>query len=361
MGARLVFSPGFTATFFAGLVVVLAGCSQGVPGSSPTQTAAPGRSASSTGNPACDLITQDIAVKIDPGLTPLPNSPARPGGSKAYLCGYYSRSAKGNHLSVALTTPASAAEIAETRNAPDCAPVTGIGDFACFQWTGYFRGEPGGASANTILKAVRGKEALDFRFLAMPPIGEGIPVPDGSATAKALAQALASAGWGNGSPLSVPSAPAVGSQPSTNNPVCALLSAGAVKQAFGATTQAQVLPGEGSCRYTFGSPGTPGPDSLIFSIEYHQGGASALSGPLPPDGQRIDGVGDSAVLVARSEPADPKSLRPTGDVPVTVLALMVARGQNMAIFTAQILVSPAGPTADQIKDQLVTLVAGVDF
>jgi hypothetical protein len=43
------------------------------------------------------------------------------------------------------------------------------------------------------------------------------------------------------------------------------------------------------------------------------------------------------------------------------MSLMVARGQNMGIFTAQILVSPTGPTIEQTKDQLVTLVKGIDF
>ena len=43
------------------------------------------------------------------------------------------------------------------------------------------------------------------------------------------------------------------------------------------------------------------------------------------------------------------------------MSLMVVRGQNMAIFTAQILISPTGPTADQTKDQLITLVKGIDF
>ena len=139
------------------------------------------------------------------------------------------------------------------------------------------------------------------------------------------------------------------------------MSADALRQAFGTTTQAQVLPGEGNCRYQFGALGEPGPDSLVFSIELHQGGASALSRALPPDGQAIEGVGDKAVLVIRSEPGGPKALRPPSDVPVTIMSLMVARGQNMAVFTAQILLSPNGPTEEQVKDQFVTLVKGIDF
>lgn len=265
-----------------------------------------------------------------------------------------------NALTVTLTSPASAADIAEAKKTPDCSPVVGVGDFACFQWTGWFRGEAGGASANTVLKAVRGNESLDLRVVAMPPMSSGIPVPDGNATARALAQAAVEGGWGNGSPLSVPSAPPVGPQTTTNNPVCALVSADEVKQAFDATTQAQVLPGESNCRYTFGALGTPGPDSLMFSIEFHQGGASLLSRPVP-DGQNIEGVGDSAILIVRSDPGGPKSLRPPSDVPLTYMSLMVVRGQNMAIFTAQILISPTGPTAEQTKDQLITLVKGIDF
>lgn len=244
--------------------------------------------------------------------------------------------------------------------APDCSPVAGIGDFACFQWTGWFRGEPGGASANTVLKAVRGNESLDLRVVATPPMAAGIPVPDGNATARALAQAAVEGGWGNGSALSVPAAPPVGPQTTTDNPVCALVSADAVKQAFDATTRAQVLPGEGNCRYIFGALGTPGPDSLQFSIEFHQGGASLMSQPLP-DGQEIEAVGDRAILIVRTDPGGSKALRPPSDVPLTYMSLMVARGQNMAIFTAQILISPAGPTAEQTKDQLIALVKGVDF
>ncbi|MGY3566406.1 hypothetical protein [Sinomonas sp. RB5] len=264
-------------------------------------------------------------------------------------------------LSVELTSPASPADIAEAKKTPDCSPVAGIGDFACFQWSGWFREEPGGASANTILKAVRGSESLDLRYLAAPPEMSGAPVPDGNATARALAQALVDAGWGNGTPLSVPSAPPVGPQATTNNPVCALVSADAVKQAFGATTQPQILPGETNCRYTFGDLGTPGPDSLIFSTELTPGGASLLSRQLPPDGQVLDGVADKAVLVVRSEPTGPKSLRPAGNVPTTILSIMAARGQNLAIFTAQILISPSGPSLEQTKDQLITLVKGTNF
>lgn len=191
----------------AALVLFLSACSQGGPPSSSA-------SSPSSGNPACDLITPAIAARVDPGQTPMTNSPARPGGSRAYLCGYFSTSAKGNALSVSLLSPASAADIAEAKKTPGCSPVTGIGDFACLQWTGWFRGEASGASANTILTAVRGAESLDFRYVAMPPLSADIPVPDGNATARALAQALIDAGWGNGSALSVPSAPAVGPQSS---------------------------------------------------------------------------------------------------------------------------------------------------
>lgn len=299
---------------------------------------------------------------MDPGFAGVgQNQAAKPPGSPAYLCSYMSKSDQGmNALSVALISPASAAEIAEAKKTPDCSPVAGIGDFACFQWTGWFRGEAGGASANTVLKAVRGNESLDLRVVAAPPMASGIPVPDGDATARALAQAAVEGGWGNGSAVNVPSAPPVGPQTTTDNPVCALASADAVKQAFDATTQAQVLPGEGNCRYTFGALGTPGPDSLLFSIEFHQGGASLLSRPVP-DGQEIEGVGDRAILIVRTDPGGPKALRPPSDVPLTYMSLMVARGQNMAIFTVQILISPDGPPAEQIKDKLITLVTGINF
>ncbi len=168
------------------------------------------------------------------------------------------------------------------------------------------------------------------------------------------------AGWGNGSALSVPSAPPVGPQATTDNP--------RVRPGRRRSAQAGVRrdnpgagpPGEGNCRYTFGALGTPGPDSLVFSIEFHQGGASLLSRPVP-DGQNVDGVGDRAILIVRTEPGGPKALRPPSDVPVTVMSLMVARGQNMAIFTAQILISPTGPTAEQTKNQFITLVKGIDF
>ena len=291
------------------LALLLGACAQGGPPPSPSPSPS-----SASGNTACDLITPEIAAKIDPTFAGTRQVQAgKAPGSPTYQCGYISKSDKGmNALTVALTSPASAADIAEAKKAPDCSPVAGIGDFACFQWSGWFRGEANGASANTVLKAVRGNESLDLRVVAMPPMSSGIPVPDGNATARALAQAAVEGGWGNGSELSVPPAPPVGPQPTTNNPVCALVSADALKQAFGATTQAQVLPGEGNCRYTFGALGTPGPDSLIFSIEFHQGGASLLSRPVP-DGQRIEGVGDNAVLIVRSEPGD----RSPSDPPAT--------------------------------------------
>lgn len=284
----------------------------------------------------------------------------KPAGSPAYVCSYLNKSKKSPALSVSLTSPASAAEIAEAKKTPDCSTVEGVGDFACMQWTGWFRGEANGASANTVLKAVRGTESLDLRIVDFPPISPEIPVPDGDATARALTQAVVDGGWGNGSALKVPSAPPVGQQPTTNNPVCALVSADTLKQAFGTTTEPQVLPGEGNCRYQFGASGTPGPDSLMFSIELHKGGASLLSGPLPPDGQRLSGVGDAAVLVVRSDSTNSKKF-PSGDVPITYMSVEVARGQNMAIFTAQVLISPTGPTAEQIQDQLVTLVKGINF
>ena len=325
-------------------------------------TPSTGSPSSASGNPACELITPGIAAKVDPSFAGTgQNQAAKPPGSPAYLCSYMSKSDQGiNALSVALTSPASEAELAEAKKSPDCSPVAGIGDFACFQWTGWFRGEAGGASANTVLKAVRGNESLDLRVVATPPMTSGIPVPDGNATARALAQAAVEGGWGNGSALSVPSAPPVGPQSTTDNPVCALVSPEAVKRAFGATTPAQVLPGEGNCRYTFGALGTPGPDSLVFSIEFHQGGASLLSRPVP-DGQDVDGVGDRAILIVRTDPGGSKALRPPSDVPLTYMSLMVARGQNMAIFTAQILISPAGPTVEQTKEQLITLVKGINF
>lgn len=357
MRAHLIRAPRRTFALLAAVTLLLGACAQ-APSSSSTQPPSSG-----SGNPACDLITLEIAAKVDPSLRGLGQGNAgKPAGSPAYLCSYMSKSDKGlNALSVALISPASTAQIAETKQTPDCSPVVGIGDFACFQWTGWFRGEPGGASANTILKAVRGKEALDLRYVATPPMSAGIPVPDGNAIARALAQAALDGGWGNGGALTVPSAPPVGPQTTTDNPVCALVSAEAVKRAFGATTQAQILPGEGSCRYTFGALGTPGPDSLIFSTEFHQGGASSMSRVLPPDGRKIDGVGDNAILIVRSEPGGPKSLRPASPVPLTIMSLMVARGQNMAIFTAQILISPTGPSIEQTEDQFVALVKGIDF
>ena len=370
MCAHRKLAPRTVLILSAALAFLLSGCTQGGTPSSPTQSSSSGSAQSPStkaaespmavsGSPACDLITPEIAAKIDPDLAQM-GSEGKFGGSPAYGCGYMSKASKSRALSVSLTSPASAAQIAETRKTPDCSAVEGIGDFACMQWTGWFRGESGGASANTVLKAVRGNESLDLRIVEFPPISPEFPVPDGDAAARALAQALVEAGWGNGAELRVPPAPPVGPQSSTNSPVCALVSDDALKQAFGATTQAQVLPGEGNCRYSFGALGTPGPDSLVFSIELHEGGASLLSRQVP-DGQSIESVGDKAILIIRSEPGGPKSLRPESDVPVTVLSLMVARGQSMAIFTAQILISPGGPNEEQVKEQFVTLVKGIDF
>ena len=337
-------------------VLFLNGCAQG--GQAPSSTRPP----SGSGNPACDLITPAIAATVDPSFIAMgQNQGAKPPGSPAFLCGYSSKSDKGmNALSVALISPASASQIADAKKTPDCSPVAGIGDFACFQWKGWFRGEPGGASANTVLTAVRGTESLDLRLVASPPMSPADPGPDGTATDRTLAKAAVDAGWGNGAPLNVPAAPAAGPQTTTNNPVCGLVSVDALKRAFGATSTAQVLPGEGSCRYRFGALGTPGPDSLVFSIESHPGAAAMITRPVP-DGQKIDGVGDSAVLIVRTDPGGPKALRPASDVPLTIMSLMVTRGQNMAIFGAEILISPAGPTADQTKEAFISLVKGIAF
>ncbi|GAA2203586.1 hypothetical protein [Sinomonas flava] len=344
------------------LILFLSACAQGGAGSS----SAPGTSASSgTGNPACDLITPEIAAKVDPTLSGSGGGqPGKPPGSPAYLCGYTSKSDKGlNALSVALTSPASADDIEDVKKTSDCYPVTGIGDFACFQWTGWFRGEGSGASANTILHAVRGTETLDLRYLAPPPTIPGSsatgPSPDGTAVARAVAQAAVDAGWGNGTALDVPSAPQVGPPATTDNPVCALVSADKVKQAFGATTDAQLLPGETSCRYTFGKQGTPGPDSIVFSVQLEKGAASSPAfGTL--QGEKVSGVGDRAAVTTGTFPRV-KSDRPPGDEPITTIDLMVVRGKDAALFTVQVLISPTGPTLDQTKDQLIGLARGIQF
>lgn len=340
------------------LALFLSACSQpaGQSGPAPSQAASSG-----TGNPACDLITPEIAAKTEPGLVPVGQiSPARPPGSKAYLCTYSSKSDQGStFLSVALMSPASDTDITKAKSTADCSPVTGIGDFACLQWTGYFRGEAGGASANVVLTAVRGNETLEMPYVAAPPMA-GAGIPDGDAMARALSQAAVDAGWGNGTALNVPAAPPVGPPATTNNAVCALISPDEVQQAFGAKTQPQILPGEVNCRYTFGDLGTPGPDSLVFSIEVLEDSAPALGARGLP-GEPLDGVGDKAAFNMRTEPAGPKSLRPAGDVPITILSVMVVRGQDLATFTAQVLISPTGPTAGETKDQLITLVRDVEF
>ena len=102
-------------TLVAGLALFLPACSQPAGQSGPT-------SSTSTGNPACDLITSEIAAKTEPGLVPVGQiSPARPPGSKAYLCTYSSKSDTGmTALSVALTSPASAADISKAKSTPDC-------------------------------------------------------------------------------------------------------------------------------------------------------------------------------------------------------------------------------------------------
>ena len=343
----------FHALLVAVLVLFLSACAQ--PG------AQNGPTSSGSGSPACDLITPEIAAKAVPGIMPVgQNSRARPLGTKAYLCTYSSKSDTGmTALSVSLISPASAADISKAKSTSDCSPVTGIGDFACLQWTGYFRGEAGGPSANVVLTAARGNETLEMPYVVGPPM-DGAGVPDGDAMARALTQAAVDAGWGNGSALSVPSAPPVGPPATTDNPVCALLSPDAVRQAFGASTQPQILPREVSCRYTFGDLGTPGPDSLVFSVEVLKGAAPALGG-RSIRGEPLDGIGDKASFTMTTEPAGPKSLRPAGDVPITILSVMVVRGEDLATFTAEVLISPEGPSAGQTKDQLITLVRGVKF
>jgi len=354
------------------LTLFLAACSQpagqGGPASTaasptnPSGTAGAGSAVgrSGTGSPACDLITPEIAAKVEPGLVPVgQNSPARPPGTKAYLCTYSSKSPERGMtaLSVALTSPASDADIAKAKATSDCSPVTGIGDFACLQWTGYFRGEASGASANVVLTAVKGNEILEMPYVTGPPM-DGGTAPDGNAMAKALTQAAVDAGWGNGSQLNVPAAPAVGPPATTNNPVCALLSAVQVKEAFGATTEPQLLPGETSCRYTFGQLGTPGPDSMIFAIEVLKTSGSPLGAPAI-GGEPVEGIGDRATFSMSTEPAGPKSLRPAGDVPITILSVQVVKDQTLATFMAQVLISPTGPSAEQTKEQLIALVRSV--
>lgn len=151
----------------------------------------------------------------------------------------------------------------------------------------------------------------------------------------------------------------VGPPATTNNPACALASADAVKQAFGASTTAQLLPGENTCRYTFGSLGTPGPDSIILSIQLMPGQAYA-PGFATMQGTKVDGVGDRAAITVGTEPRM-KSDRPPGDQDVTVLDLSVVRGKNAAVFTVRLLVSTTGPAVAQTKDQLIALARGIQF
>ncbi|MFD5277288.1 hypothetical protein ACFWIX_06960 [Pseudarthrobacter sp. NPDC058362] len=351
---------GFAAAMTtAALAVSLAACSQpagqGGPGSAPTASTDAAGGGTGTGNPACDLITPEIAGKVVPDLSPVgQGGGARPPGSEAYLCSYSSKSDSGSvALSVALTSPASAADVAAAKSAPDCSPVAGIGDFACLQWTGHFQGEAGGASANVVLHAVRGTEVLEMPYVVPPPMAGS--VPDGDAMARAVSQAAIDAGWGNGTPLNVPAAPAVGPPDSTNNPVCALLTAVEVRQAFGASKEPQVLPGEVSCRYTFGNLGTPGPDSLIFTVEVLEATGPGPDAPAM-EGESIAGLGDKAVFLARTEPTGSKSLRPAANVPTTVMYIQVTKGQTLATFVAEILISPAGPSAEQTKQQFIALV-----
>lgn len=347
------------AVAVAVLGLVPASCAGPSTPNNPTQGPSP---EPGKGSPACNLITPEIAAKVDPGLVPMgQNSEQRPPGSKAYLCTYSNKSAERGMtgLSVALTSPAVAADIDKAKATSDCSPVMGIGDFACLQWTGYFRGEAGGASANVVLTAVRGSEVLEMPYVTGPPMNGGT-APDGDAMARTLSQAVVDAGWGNGTELKVPAAPPVGPPATTNNAVCALLDPGQVKQAFGATTEPQLLPGEASCRYTFATPGTPGPDSMVFSIEVLKAAGTVLGIP-GRGGEVIDGIGDRATFFTGTEQAGPKSLRPAGDVPITILSLQVVRGQNLATFTAQVLISPTGPSAAQTKEQLIGLVRGVVF
>jgi hypothetical protein len=347
----------FGVTLAALLPLFLAACGQPAGQGGPSSAA----SSSGTGNPACDFLTPEIAAKAVPGIMPAgQNSPAKPPGSKAYVCAYSSKSDTGlTALSVALTSPASDADISKAKSTSDCSPVAGIGDFACLQWTGYFRGEAGGASANAVLTAVRGTEVLEMPYVTGPPLAGG-GVPDGNTMGRALSQAAVDAGWGNGTALDVPAAPPVGPPATTNNTVCALVSPQEVQQAFKAKAPPQLLPYEVSCRYTFGELGTPGPDSMIFSIEVLKGAAPALGGP-GPRGEPLDGIGDSAFFFMTTEPAGPKSLRPAGDVPITILSISAVRGENIATFVAQVLVSPTGPTAEQTKEQFISLVRGVQF
>ncbi|MFC0457272.1 hypothetical protein ACFFGR_12050 [Arthrobacter liuii] len=106
--------------------------------------------------------------------------------------------------------------------------------------------------------------------------------------------------------------------------------------------------------------GTPGPDSMIFSIEVLKTSGSPLGAPAMR-GEPVQGIGDRATFSMSTEPAGPKSLRPAGDVPVTILSVQAVRGQNLATFVAQVLISPSGPSAGQTKDQLISLVRGVNF
>ena len=92
----------------AALALLVAGCGQANPSSSP-QSPSP-----KSGNPACDLITQEIAAGIDPDLTQM-GVGGKPAGSRAFTCSYMDLSNKSRVLSVSLTSPASAVEIAEAK------------------------------------------------------------------------------------------------------------------------------------------------------------------------------------------------------------------------------------------------------
>jgi len=310
--------------------------------------------------PACNLVTPGIAAaRIGPGLTGTGHEGSDavqgPSGSpfpyQHFFCTYAGKSADGYlGLSVDLVSPAPADLLTQTRQTPDCLPVGGVGDFACERWSEPPANAPAPQEAVDLI-SVRGGNTLKLSYSA-----SGKYLRDGNAMGQSLALVAMDAGWGNGSPLNVPAAPASAVSPPARpdgTSSCDYVGVDQVQQAFGAAAPGHATAAGGSCFYSVGTPG----GLLQVNVTVNKSQTPAQIAEFTAQNQTsyepVNGVGDAAWIYVLALHG--------GSGPTTTMTVTALKGTDTASITLIATSSPSGPEVEQLRQQLIKLVGSIDF
>ncbi|UKA61815.1 hypothetical protein [Arthrobacter sp. FW306-04-A] len=353
----------------AAAALLLGACSQPAAQSGPAQSlttaASPGAPDAKTGTPpratgpACDLVTPEIAARIGPGLAGTghqgADAVAVPSGSPVpyqhSFCTYFSKAADGYlGLSVDLVTPAPKELLALSMKTPGCLPVDGVGDFACERWS-----EPP-ANAPTPqqevdLISVRAGSTLKLSYTA-----SGKYLRDAQAMGQSVAELARDAGWGTGSPITVPVPPGpVVSPPAlpADTSTCGYVGVDRVQQAFGAAAPGHATAAGGSCFYNFSTPDSVLQFDVTVNKNQTPGQIAEFTAQNQAHYQPVSGVADAAwifILTLHDGPG------PTTTVNITAL-----KGKDTASFTLHATASRSGASTEQLRQQLIKLAGSIDF